>query len=344
MENNTMLRVASSPHFKGKQTTSGIMRDVLIALVPSLVAAVVFFGPRVISLTLFNVALCCFFEWGYRKLMKKNNTLSDGSACVTGVLLTMCLPVSIPYWCCIVGDFFAIVVVKQLFGGLGKNFLNPALAGRCFMFSFATLMTTWTGTGVSNWLGIFTTSEAVDAVTTATPMHYLHTGDLATAMDTFSYWDMLIGNHGGSLGEVSILMLLVGFVYLLVRKVITPLIPCVYVGTVALITFLFPLAGASGQRLDWMLYNILGGGLILGAVFMATDYVTSPITKRGQIYYAIGCGLICVLIRYFGNYPEGVSFSIIFMNGFVWMIDKWGLPKRFGYVKPEKKKKEVAAQ
>lgn len=339
-----LLHVASSPHAKGNLTTSGIMRDVIIALIPALVVAVVFFGPRVISLTLFNVVLCCFFEWGYRKLMKKSFTLNDGSACVTAILLTMCLPVSIPYWCCIVGDFFAIVVVKQLFGGLGKNFMNPALAARCFMFSFATLMTTWTGTGVSNWLGIFTTSSAVDAVSTATPLHYLHTGDLAAAMDKFSYMDMLIGNHGSSLGEMPILMLLIGFVYLLVRKVITPRIPLIYVGTVALLTFLFPLAGAGGDRLDWMLYNILGGGLILGAVFMATDYVTSPVTPLGQTIYAIGCGLICVLIRYFGNYPEGVSFSIIFMNCFVWMFDKWGAPKRFGFVKPEKVKKEAASK
>jgi electron transport complex protein RnfD len=297
------------------------MLDVMVALVPALCVSTYFFGPRVLLMALVTVAACVAFEYLYRRLLHKERTIGDLSACVTGLLLAMCLPVNAPYWMAVVGAFFAIVIVKQLYGGLGKNFMNPALAGRVFLFSFPALMNSWVTAGTSYWAGL---GSAADAVTSATPMASLHQG----VLPSLTLREMLVGAHGGSMGEVSAAMLILGGIYLVVRKVITPRIPLCYLGTVALLTFLFPLGG--NGRLDWMLYNLLGGGLMLGAIFMATDYVTSPVTPTGQVLYAVGCGALTVFLRYFGTYPEGVSFAILVMNAFAWLFDKARLPHRFG--------------
>ena len=331
MEENRKLSVASSPHLTSPLGTQQLMRDVLIALVPALAMAVYFFGPRALILTAVSVAGCMFFEWGYRKIMKKSNTLGDLSAVITGVLLAFVCPVYLPYWVILIGDFFAIVVVKQLFGGLGKNFLNPALAGRAFlMLCYPVEMTTWVQPGPKNWAGILT---AVDAVTGATPLStdYMHSGLLP---DGVSLGDMFVGNVGGCIGEVSALMLLAGGIYLVWRGVIRIRIPVAFIATVAVLTFIFPQGG--NDRLQWMLYEILGGGLMLGAIFMATDYVTSPATKRGELIYGVGCGLLTVFIRYFGGYPEGVSYAILLMNVCAWLFDQIGQPARFGVTKEAK--------
>jgi electron transport complex protein RnfD len=311
------------------------MFNVIIALIPALAVSVYYFGFRVLTMAAVSMAFCVVFEYLYRKLLKKSNTVRDLSACVTGLLLAMCLPVTAPYWVVIIGDFFAIVIVKQLFGGLGKNFMNPALAGRAFLFSFPVIMSTWAASG--EWVSIFSTA---DAVTTATPMASLHSGVLPSE----SLLQMLAGQHGGSMGEVASAMLILGGIHLIVTKVIRPHIPVAYILTVAVLTFIFP---RGNDHLQWMLYNLLGGGLMLGAFFMATDYVTSPVTGRGQIIYGIGCGLVTVLIRYFGSYPEGVSYAILVMNAFSWLIDKAGKPRRFGVapfasLKAKFSKKEAA--
>ncbi len=321
------LTIASSPHFHHADTTRTIMLDVVIALLPALVAAVYFFGLRALLTTCVSVLACIFFEWGYRKVMKKDSTWQDCSCIVTGMLIAMVCPVSVPYWMLIIGDFFAIVIVKQLFGGIGKNFMNPALSARAFLFSWAATMTTWYVPGTK--LNLLT-GAAVDAVTSATPLGYMHTGSLPAN----SLMQVFVGNCGGCIGETSAMLLILGGVYLVVRKVISPRIPLVYVGTVAVLSFLFPQGGAA--RLEWMLYSILSGGLMLGAIFMATDYTTSPVTKWGQVLYAVGCGGLTILIRYFGGYPEGVSYSILIMNACVYLLDKIGRKRRFGLVKAKK--------
>ena len=329
------LSVASSPHASSPQGTKQLMRDVLIALVPALAIAVYFFGPRALMLTAVSAAACVFFEWGYRKLMKQSNTIGDYSAVITGVLLAFVCPVYLPYWIVIIGDFFAIVVVKQLFGGLGKNFLNPALAGRAFlMLCYPVQMTTWVLPGTKNWLGLFSNA---DAVTGATPLSadFMHSGLLPET----SLADMFVGNVGGCIGEVSALMLLIGGIYLLVRGVIRPSIPVGYIATVAVLTFLFPQGG--NDRIAWMLSELFGGGLMLGAFFMATDYVTSPCTQKGEWVFGIGCGLLTVFIRYFGGYPEGVSYAILIMNVCAWLIDQNTMPARYG-VTAEMRKAEKA--
>ncbi len=324
------LTISSSPHVHSPVKTGTIMRDVLIALLPALAGSVYFFGLRALMVVLVSAAACVFFEWGYCKLMKLESKVYDLSAVVTGVLLAFVCPVTIPYWTVILGDFFAIILVKMLFGGVGKNIVNPALAGRAFLFSWPVLMNTWVKVGFENAAGIFST---VDAVTAATPMGVLHQGKLPAE----SLLDLFLGNVGGSLGETSALLLLLGFGYLLVRRVITPRIPVAFIGTVAVLTFLLPQGG--NDRLAWMGYQVLGGGLMLGAIFMATDYVTSPLTKAGQIVYGIGCGVITVLIRYFGGYPEGVSYAILVMNCCVVLLDRIGRPKKFGAPRKEAAKK-----
>lgn len=326
---------SSSPHIRTRYGTGHIMGEVIIALIPALCFAIYNFGPRALTTTLVSMAGCCFFEWLYRALMRKNNTVNDMSAAVTGMLIAFVCPVTIPYWMLLVGDFFAIVIVKQLFGGVGKNFLNPALAARAFMLSWAGEMTTWVGPRTSVPL----TGE-IDAATCATPMALLHQNDLAGLMEMYDLPDMLVGLIGGSIGEVSALLLILGGAYLVFRKIITWYIPLSYIGTVALVTFLFP---RGNDPLMWMLYQVLGGGLLLGAFFMATDYVTSPVSHRGQVIFGIGCGLLTVFIRYFGSYSEGVCYAILVMNLVVWMIDKSVKPARFGVFpeskeKPEKKK------
>ena len=319
------MTISSSPHVHSPITTQTIMRDVLIALVPALIMSVVFFGFRALTVTLVSMAACTFFEWAWCRLLKINSKAYDLSACVTGALLAFVCPVTIPYWTIILGDLFAIILVKMLFGGLGRNIVNPALAGRAFMFSWPVLMSTWVKVGFENAANPF---KAVDVVTAATPLANMHQGIMTDA----SLWNLFIGNVGGCIGETSALALIIGFVYLLARKVITCRIPVAYIGTVAVLTFLFPLGN---DRIPWMMAQVLGGGLMLGAIFMATDYVTSPLTKLGQIVYGIGCGVLTVMIRYFGGYNEGVSYAILCMNLTVVLLDRLGRPVKFGAPKKE---------
>ena len=334
---NLKLIATSNPHIRSNETTQTIMRDVIVAMLPALVFACVRFGARALALTAVSVVACVFWEWLYRKLMKKHQTVGDLSAAVTGMLLAFVSPVTMPYWMAVVGAFFAIIIVKQLFGGIGKNFVNPALAGRAFLVgSYAGVMTTWIdpAAGKAPLMG-----SVADIVTAATPMAYLKVGDMAGLAEKYVVMDLFIGNCGGSMGEVSALCLLVGGLYLVWRKVINIQIPAAYIGTVAVLSLLFP---KSGSGLEWMLYSIFGGGVFLGAFFMATDYATSPVTKKGQVIFGIGCGLITVLIRYFGSYNEGVCYSIMIMNLLVALIDSKTKPTRFGVVKSEKK--EAAAK
>ena len=322
------LTISSSPHAHSTTTTQTVMRDVLIALLPALIGSVVFFGFRALMVTLVSAAACVFFEWGYRKMMKLDNTAWDLSAVVTGVLLAFVCPPTIPYWMIVVGALFAIVLVKQLFGGIGKNFVNPALAGRAFMFSWPVAMATWVKVGFENAASVV--GSNADIVTQATPLSAMHQGYFDPALGTIK--DLFIGNVGGCIGETSAVLLLIGFVYLLVRKVISAHIPVAYIATVAVLAFLFPMGN---DRLVWTAAQVCGGGLMLGAIFMATDYVTSPITKMGQIIFGIGCGVLTIAIRYFGGYSEGVSYAILIMNLCVVLLDKVGRPKKFGSPKKE---------
>jgi len=314
------LTISSSPHVHSKVTTRTIMRDVLIALAPALIGSVYFFGFRALMVTLVSVAACVFFEWGWCKVTKMHCKVYDMSAMVTGVLIAFVCPVSIPYWCIIIGDFFAIIVVKMLFGGIGKNFVNPALAARAFMFSWPVLMTHWVKVGFENSAGLLSTA---DAVTAATPLAAMHQGSMPEA----SLPDMFLGNIGGCIGETSVLLLLIGLAYLLIRKVITLRIPLAFIGTVAVLSLIFPMGN---DPLAWCAAQLCGGGLMLGAIFMATDYVTSPVTKLGQVIYGIGCGVLTIVIRYFGGYNEGVSYAILVMNCCVVLLDRIGRPKKFG--------------
>ena len=329
---NLKLIATSSPHIRGNETTRSLMLDVVIAMVPALVAAVIVFGIRALTLTAVSVVACIFWEWLYRKILKKDQTVGDLSAVVTGMLLAFVCPVTLPDGMMILGDAFAILLVKQLYGGIGRNFMNPALAGRAALLAcYATAMTTWIDPSASK-AGVL--GVGADIVTAATPMAMMKEGGLAAVMETYDLQSMFVGNIGGSLGEVSALALLIGGIYLIARKVITWHIPVAYLGTVAVLTFLFP---RGNDPLTFMLYNLLGGGLMLGAFFMATDYVTSPVTSKGRIVFGIGCGLLTVFIRYFGGYPEGVCYSILIMNCTTWLIDKYMRPARFGVVKGEKK-------
>ena len=323
------LTISSSPHIHAPATTQTLMRDVLIALCPALVMAVYVFGFRALMLTLVSTAACVFFEWGYCTLIHRPVMIYDCSAIVTGVLLAFVCPVTIPYWTLILGDLFAIVLVKQLFGGLGKNIVNPALAGRAFLFSWPVLMTRWVKPGFANAVGILSTA---DAVTAATPLASMHQGTLCTE----SLWQLFVGTVGGCLGETSALAILIGLAYMLVRKVITPRIPVAFLGTVAVLTFLFP---QGNPRITWMAAQLLSGGVLLGACFMATDYVTSPLTKLGQILFGVGCGVLTVMIRYFGSYPEGVSYAILVMNCCVVLLDRIGRPVKFGAPRKEAARK-----
>lgn len=306
------------PQLARTYTTSSIMLDVLVALIPSLGMSVYLFGPRVLALTAVSVITCVLSEYLYRRLAHKPDTIHDLSACVTGVLLAMCLPVTASYWAPILGGVFAIVVVKQFYGGLGGNFMNPALAGRMLLCTFPHMMTTWAD--ALNWVPVV---GKIDASSSATPMSYLHNGTLPP----LEVGQMLLGQHGGSIGEVAIFMLLLGGGYLLLRGVISPRIPLAFLGTVALITFFTP---QDGTGLAWMTAQLCSGGLVLGAFFMATDYTTSPVTPRGQVLYGVGCGLLTVLLRYHGSYPDGVGWAILTMNCVVWMLDRTGMPRRFG--------------
>ncbi len=329
------LVVSASPHVRSSQTTPGIMLDVIIALIPALIMSIVYFGLRALVLTTVCVCACVIFESLSRKVMKRHNTISDLSAVVTGIILAFNLPASIPLWMAVIGCLVAIVVVKQMFGGIGQNFVNPAMTARIIlMTSFPTAM--------AKWIAPFQSAWHPDAVTSATPMAVLSNvqgGDVSAVSDALpSLTEMLIGSHGGSMGEICSVALILGGLYLMARKVISPIIPFTFIGTVAVVMLL-----AGSFNLEFVAYQLLGGGLMLGAFFMATDYSTSPINKKGKIIFGIGCGLITSVIRLFGSLPEGVSFSIILMNILVPHIEHMTTPKAFGEVKEKKAKGEAKA-
>lgn len=308
------LLASSSPHIRSKLSTPGIMRDVVIALLPAMAAGLYFFRLRALFVIAVTVLSCVLAEYVSNRIMKKEQTIKDFSAVVTGMLLAFNLPPSIPLWIAAVGGVFAIVIVKQLFGGLGHNFMNPALAARAFMLaSWPVQMTSWTG--------------PVDAVTAATPLALIKKGGEAAGAALPSYWSLFSGNTAGCIGETSVIALLIGAAYLFYRKVITPSIPLSFIATVALMTWLL---GGNGLFTGDFIYHILSGGLILGAFFMATDYTTTPVTAKGQIIMGIGCGLITSIIRLYGGYPEGVSYSILLMNVAAPLIERYTIPKSFG--------------
>lgn len=302
---NGMLIVSPAPHVRSRTSTQTIMLDVIIAMTPALIASAIIFGWRALLVVAVCVASCVLFEFLFQKLCKRTVTVGDLSAIVTGMLLAFNLPASIPIWQAVFGCLVAIVAVKQLFGGIGKNFANPAITARIVMLiSFAGTMTNF--------------SREADAVSSATPLTQMGTEDMPSLLTLF------LGNHGGSLGETCALALIIGFVYLLVRKVITWHTTVVFVGTVALFTL------ALGQN---PFEHVLSGGLLLGAIFMATDYSTTPSTKWGKVIFGLGCGIITVLIRVFGGYPEGVSFAILIMNILTPYISRLTRRKIFGGVK-----------
>ena len=321
------LTVSASPHQKSADTTTGIMRDVIIALVPAGVAAVIVFGLRALAVILVSVISCVLAEFLSRKAMKKEDTITDLSAVVTGLLLAYNLPSNIPFWIVVLGAVIAIIVIKQMFGGIGQNFINPALGARVILMSaFPGRMSAgaFAGLNKSGW--------DVDALTGATPMGMVGLDGVKEGAPTLS--ELFFGNVSGCLGEVSAIALLIGGIYLMVRKVISPIIPCTYIATVAIFcTF------AQGFDMYAVAYELLAGGLFLGAIFMATDYTTSPITNKGKIIAGIFCGVVTCVIRLWGSLPEGVSFSIILMNVFVPYFEDWTAPTPFGFVKEKKQKK-----
>ena len=301
-----------SPHIKSERNTQKIMLDVIIALMPALVASVVLFGFRSLLLTVISAAVCVLCEFGWEKLRKQPITVSDLSAVVTGILLAYNVPVGLPVWQLIVGDIAAIIGVKMLFGGLGCNFMNPALVGRIvIMFSFTTDMTTY---AVPKTAGAIV--SCVDAVSTATPLAMMN------ELDWSSFGKLFLGSHGGVIGEVCALALLLGGVYLCIRKVIKPIIPLCYMGSMVLFSWIF-----GGEQ---PVLSLFAGGVMLGSIFMATDYVTSPFTNKGKVIFGIGCGFVTAAIRVFGNYAEGVTFAILLMNILVPYINELTMTKPLG--------------
>ena len=304
-----LLKVSSNPHVRARMKTDNIMLLVLIALLPSAFFGVVNFGLRSLAVLAVSVVSAVLTEYLYEKLMHKKITIGDFSAAVTGLLLGLNLPSTVPLWLPVIGNVFAILFVKQLFGGLGQNFMNPALAGRCFLLiSFAGRMTDFTWDGVSS----------------ATPLAALKAGESVQVLDMF------LGKTAGTIGETSVIAILIGAIVLLWFEVIDLRIPGSYILSFAVCTLLF---GGHGLDFGFLLAELCGGGLMLGAFFMATDYVTSPVTRWGQVIFGIGCGALTVLIRYFGSYPEGVSYAILIINACVGLLDKVGLPRRFGVEK-----------
>ena len=312
--------VSSSPHIHAEDSISTIMLDVLIALIPATICGIYFFGYRAALVILTSIAACVLSEYAYQRLMKKPVTVKDCSAIVTGLLLGLNLPPTIPLWMVVIGGFFAIVIVKQLYGGLGKNFMNPALAARCFMLiAWSQAMTTF-----------IEPNTAIDAVSSATPLAILKgvgEGSMPSLMQTF------LGHTSGCIGETSAAMLLIGFAYLLIRRVISVRIPLTYILSFGILMFLFGKNQSGESQLMFTLLHITSGGLLIGAVFMATDYVTTPTTALGQIIFAFGCGILTFVIRRFGGYPEGTSFAIILMNLVTPLIDSAVIPHKFGEVK-----------
>lgn len=313
---NTRFLVSSSPHIRSGETTQRIMLDVIIALMPALFAGVFYFGFKALSITVVAVVFAIVTEAVMQKLLGKPITINDLSAAVTGILLAFNVPATAPLWMVAIGSVFAIAIVKHCFGGIGNNFMNPALAARAMLLaSWPVRMTTWVAPGA-------------DAVSTATPLGILKNGVEATGQVLPSIWDLFIGNIGGCIGETSALALLIGGIYLIYRGVISYRIPLTYIATVGVLAFLF-----GGFDPYIMIYNIFAGGLFLGAIFMATDYSTSPITAKGQVIMGIGAGILTSVIRFYGGYPEGVSYSILLMNIATPLIDRYTMPRKFGEVK-----------
>ena len=306
------LTVTSSPHIRGDFRTSRLMLDVVIALLPALAVGAWVLGIRALLVALISVAAAVVTELCYGWVLKKRNTVIDCSAMVTGLLFAMTLPVHIPLWIAAAGSAFAILAAKLMFGGLGQNIFNPALLSRALMMLlFPAALTNYSG---------------VDVVSSATPLHHM----VMPALPEQSIWDMFLGNCPGSIGELSALALIAGGIYLLCRNVISRRIPLGYIGSVAILTLIFH---KTDDAVSWMLYQLFSGGLMLGAFFMATDFVTSPVTKPGQWIFGIGCGVLTVIFRYYGLFPEGVTYAILLMNLFVWVIDRYTPPRIYGYVK-----------
>jgi len=329
MDNNVYydnLTVSSSPHLVTGLDTRKTMMMVLIALIPSFIVAIYVFGPRVIALTLVCVAASVIFEWGYNKLMKKTQTVGDLSACVTGTILAFNLPANFPFWMAIIGCFVSIVIVKMLFGGIGRNIANPAIVGRIvLLLSFATQMTTWPVTRLAT----------TDATTGATPLGLLKEGHMA---DLPSNMEMFLGFIGGSMGEVSAIALLIGGVFLIWKKIISPIIPCAFIGTVFVFALIYyGIVGGEYSAIHMAIFHVCAGGVMLGAFFCATDYVTSPIMPKAKLVFGIGCGLVTMIIRLWCNYPEGVSFAILFMNVMTPLIDNFAIKKFYGGAKKNEK-------
>ena len=327
---NSNLLVTSNPHIVDSMNTTKIMSLVVIALLPSLIASVVIFGARALILAAVCIIASMFFEWAYEKIAKKPSTIGDLSAVVTGLLIAMNVPVTLPYWMAVIGCFVAIVIVKQFFGGLGQNFANPAITARIVLFlSFTTDMTYWADPTQGK---VF---SAADAVTSATPLGIMNESGIADAQSQFSNLTMFLGNTGGSMGEVCAAALLIGGIFLIIMKVISPATPVAFLGTVAVISLI---AGADP------VWQICAGGAMIGAFFMATDYATTPTTTMGKVIFGIGCGVVTMLIRLYGNYPEGVSFSILLMNILTPHIDSFCEKRLYGNPKKAAKLAAKAAE
>lgn len=315
------LTVSASPHIRGKDTTARLMLDVVIALLPALAAGMLFQGPRAGLVAAVCVLSALTGEWLLRLVLRWHNTLSDGSALVTGLLLALTLPASAPYYVAAAGGLFAVVVVKGLCGGLGQNTFNPALGARAFlMLLFPACLTRFPALGSALFLGEL---NPADVVTGATPLHHMQ----MPALPDVSLLDLFLGRAGGCIGEVSALALLLGGGWLVFRRVITLRIPAAYLGTVAVLTLVF---SKGDSPILWMAYSLLSGGVLLGALFMATDYATSPVGPLAQIVYGIGCGALTVVFRYTGLFPEGVTYAILLMNAAAWLLDQYLVPRRFG--------------
>lgn len=316
MLDSTMFRVTSSPHIRSGESTQRIMLDVVIALMPALFAGIYYFGMNVIMITLVAVVSAVATEMVMQKILKRPVTINDLSAVVTGLLLAFNVPSTAPWWMVVIGSIFAIAIVKHCFGGLGHNFMNPALAAR------AMLLASWPVRMTSSAF----LAPGADAISTATPLALIKEGMVGQALP--SIWNLFIGNVGGCIGETSALALLIGGLYLLYRGVISIRIPAVYIGTVLILSFIL-----GGFDPYYAIYHIFAGGLFLGAIFMATDYASSPMTAKGQIIMGIGAGILTTLIRFYGAYPEGVSYSILLMNVATPLIDRFTMPRKFGEVK-----------
>ena len=315
------LTVSASPHIRGRDTISRRMLDVAVALLPALIAGILFQGLRAAAVTAVCVLSALAGEWLMGLLLRRRGTLSDGSALVTGVLLALTLPASVPYYVAAAGGLFAVVVVKGLCGGLGQNAFNPALGARAFlMLAFPACLTRFPALGTALPLGAL---SPADVVTGATPLHHMQMPALPDA----SLLDLFLGRAAGCVGEVSALALLIGGGWLVFRRVISLRIPVAYLGTVAVLSLVF----AKGDSpVLWMAYSLLSGGVLLGAIFMATDYATSPVGPAAQVVYGVGCGALTVLFRYTGLFPEGVTYAILLMNAAVWLLDRYLVPRRYG--------------